>query len=192
MLLLTLGLILFLGTHSVRIVADDWRATQIRRFGEGTWKGIYSLVSAAGLALVGAGYGIARSQPALLWSPPAALRHVSAVLVLIAFVLTAAAYVPGNRIRGRIGHPMVAGVTAWAAAHLMANGALHATLLFGAFLGWAALAYLSARRRDDRAGLIPAAGSLAGDAATLAGGVFGYAIFAFWLHARLIGVAPFG
>jgi uncharacterized membrane protein len=192
MLLLILGLILFLGTHSARILADDWRGRQIARIGEGPWKGLYSLLSAGGLVLVGVGYGLARSQPTLLWSPPVAMRHVSAILVLIAFVLTAAAYVPGNRIRGRIGHPMVAGVTIWAVAHLLANGTLHAVALFGSFLVWSALDYVSARGRDRRARASPPAGSAAGDAATLAAGLSGYALFAFWLHARLIGVSPFG
>jgi uncharacterized membrane protein len=52
MTLLILGLVLFLGVHSVRIVADDWRNRTRARLGEGAWKGLYTLLSLAGLAAI--------------------------------------------------------------------------------------------------------------------------------------------
>ena len=70
MTLLILGLILFLGVHSTRIVADGWRGAQLARMGERAWKGIYSLVSIAAFALLLWGYGQARQQPVVLWAPP--------------------------------------------------------------------------------------------------------------------------
>ena len=109
-----------------------------------------------------------------------------------AFVLVAAAYVPGNRIRAVVGHPMVAGVKAWAVAHLLANGTLADVVLFGAFLAWAVLDFRAARRRDRAAGRVPGRGGPAGDGLVVAIGLGAWAAFAFWLHGALIGVRPFG
>jgi uncharacterized membrane protein len=126
MTILLLGLVIFLGTHSVRIVADDWRAAQRARLGAQTWKLVYTLLSLLGFALIIWGFGLARRAPVLLWSPPAAMRHVAALLTLLAFILLAATYVPRNGIKARLHHPMVLGVTTWAFAHLLANGSLAA------------------------------------------------------------------
>jgi uncharacterized membrane protein len=84
---LILGLVLFLGVHSVRIVANDWRTQVLAQRGEGAWKGLYSVVSAVGLGLVVWGYGLARQQPVVLWLPPVATRHVAALLMLVSFIL---------------------------------------------------------------------------------------------------------
>lgn len=192
MTVLLIGLLIFLAVHSVRIFADGWRSAQIARIGEGAWKGLYSLTSAVGLVLIVWGYGAARMAPVDLWNPPLWTRHLAALLVLVSFVLVAAAYVPGTRIKAALGHPMVIGVKLWAFAHLIANGRLADLLLFGAFLAWAVLDFRSARRRDRAAGNRRPPGSLARDAIAIVAGTGGWAAFAFWLHARLIGVSPFG
>jgi uncharacterized membrane protein len=189
---LIVGLLIFLGTHSVRIFAEDWRARQIARLGEGKWKGLYSVVSAVGLVLIVLGFGLARSEPTFLWTPPLWTRHAAALLTVPAFILVAAAYVPGNRIKARLGHPMVAGVKVWAFAHLLANGTLAGVVLFGAFLAWAVADFASARRRDRRAGTVYPSGSLARDAVAAIIGLGAWAVFAFFLHGWLIGVRPFG
>ena len=88
---LILGLILFIGVHSIRIVSDDWRTRMLQRWGERAWNGVYSLLSLAGLALVAWGFDAARAQPLVLWVPPAGMRHISALLMLLSFVLLAAA-----------------------------------------------------------------------------------------------------
>jgi uncharacterized membrane protein len=192
MVLLVLGLVLFLGVHSVRIVADGWRTATIARRGEGAWKGLYSLVSVAGLVLIVWGYGLARQEPVLLWTPPRGMNHAAALLTLIAFVLLAATYVPRNHIKARLHHPMVAGVKIWAFAHLISNGTLADVLLFGSFLGWAVLSFAAARRRDRAQGTDYAAGTGGGTVLTLVAGVAAWAVFAFWAHAWLIGVRPLG
>jgi len=191
MALLIAGLIVFLGVHSLRIVADDWRSAQIARIGLLPYKAIYSTVSLLGLALIVVGYGQARTASVLLWDPPLWLRHVSALLMLFAFVLLAAAYVPRNRLRYAVGHPMVLGVKVWAAGHLLANGHLSDLLLFGGFLAWAAFDYRAARRRDRIHGRIRARATLAGDVATVVVGAAAWAAFALHLHGWLIGVRPF-
>jgi len=189
---LILGLVLFLGTHSVRIVADGFRTAQIARLGVNGWKAIYSIVSIAGFALLVYGYGLAREAPTVLWAPPPWTRHVTALLTIPAFVLLAAAYVPGTRIKRAVGHPMVAGVKIWAFAHLLANGTLADAVLFGAFLVWAVFDYVAARRRDRASGTVYVTGPASRDVAAVAIGLAAYVVFAFWLHAWWIGVRPFG
>jgi uncharacterized membrane protein len=187
---LVLGLGLFLGLHSVRIVADDWRSRQIARWGAGAWKGGYSLLSGLGLALIVWGYGQARAMLLVLWASPLWTRHLAALLTLPVFVLLAAAYVPGNAIKARLQHPMLLGVKLWATAHLLANNTLADVLLFGAFLAWAVLDFRSARRRPSVLASPATVASRTG--LTLALGVLAWAGFAFWGHAALIGVRPFG
>ena len=188
---LILGLVVFLGVHSVRIVAETWRSKQLQRLGEGRWKSIYSLVSIAGFFLIVWGFGLARQQPVVIWSPPVAMRHLAALLTLIAFVMLVAAYVPRNAIKARLHHPMLLGVKTWAFAHLLANGRLADMVLFGAFLAWAVACYIAARKRDRAAQTQYPQGTASGTALTLALGVALWAAFAFWLHALLIGLRPF-
>lgn len=192
MTILLLGLLLFLGVHSIRIFAENWRARQIARLGEGAWKGLYSVVSVAGFVLVVWGYGMARTAAPELWLPPRWTGHVTALLTLPAFVLLVAAYVPGNRIKAALGHPMILGVKLWALAHLLSNGRAADVVLFGAFLVWAVIDFAASRRRDQRAGTRHAAGSLARDGAVLVIGIAAWTAFAFYLHGWLIGVRPFG
>jgi uncharacterized membrane protein len=190
MFVLLLGLVLFLGVHSVRIVADDWRNAQVAR-SEARYKGLYSLASALGLALIVWGYGLTRSSPVDLWLPPQWTRHAASLLTLVSFVLLAAAYVPGTRIKAAVGHPMVAGVTVWAVAHLLSNGRLGDLVLFGAFLAWALLDYLAARRRDRAAGTVYRSAGLSRDAIAVVVGAVAWFVFALYLHGWLIGVRPF-
>ncbi len=188
---LVLGLFVFLGVHSVRVVSDDWRTKTLAKLGEGLYKGIYSLVSLVGFALLVWGFGVARETPVVLWLPPVGMRHVASLLTLIAFVLLAAAYVPRNAIKSRLHHPMVLAVKSWALAHLMANGNLAHVVLFGSFLLWGVLDFVAARRRDRALGVVYPAGSGLGTVTTLLVGVGAWAAFAFLLHGLLIGVKPF-
>ena len=188
---LILGLVVFLGVHSVRIVADGWRTRARRRLGAGTWKAAYSLLSLLGLALLIWGFGQAREQPHVLWLPPVGMRYVAGLLNLVAFVLLAAAYVPGNGIKARIHHPMTVGVMVWALAHLASTGMLAHLVLFGAFLLWAVLCFIAARRRDQAATVVYPAGRASASVLTVALGVAAWASVAFWLHGMLVEVRPF-
>lgn len=192
MSVLILGLVVFLGVHSLRIFADGFRARQIARLGEMPWKGLFALVSLVGLVLIVWGFGLARQQPVQLYAPPVAMRHINALFTLVAFVLVAAAYVPRNHLKASIGHPMLAGVKVWALGHLLATGMLHDVVLFGAFLAWAVVDFVVSRRRDRTAAVRYPSGTLAGDFGAVVAGVVGWAAFAFWLHGWLIGVRPFG
>ena len=189
---LLLGLILFLGVHSVRIVADGWRTQTLARLGEGPYKGIYILLSLLGFGLIVWGFGMARETPTMLWMPPRGMRHAAALLTLIAFVLLAAAYVPRNAIKARLHHPMVLAVKTWALAHLLATGSLVHVILFGSFLAWGVANFVAARKRDRASGTIYPAGTATGTVITVVLGVVAWAAVAFWLHGLLIGIRPLG
>ena len=186
------GLVLFLGVHSTRVFANSWRNQTVARMGEKPFKGVYALLSTAGFVLLVWGYGQARQQGVMLWNPPTAMRHIASLLTLIAFVLLAAAYVPRNQIKAKLHHPMVLATKVWALSHLLANGSLAATVLFGSFLVWSVLLFAASRRRDRREQKAYPAGTASMTAVTVAVGLVAWALFAFWLHRVLIGVSPFG
>ena len=186
------GLVLFLGVHSTRIFANDWRNQTLTRMGEKPFKGVYSLLSLTGFVLLVWGYGQARQQGVMLWNPPTATRHLAALLTLVSFVLLAAAYVPGNQIKAKLHHPMVLGTKVWAFAHLLANGSLADTVLFGSFLLWAVVLFAASRKRDRREQTVYPAGTAGMTAVTVVAGIAAWVAFAFWLHRVLIGVSPFG
>ena len=193
MLFLIIGLILFLGLHSLRIFDEPVRARLLERLGEGGFKVIYSLASIIGFALIWYGYGQARQAPSMVWNPPVAMRHIATLLTLVSFIILAAAYVPRNRIKRAIGHPMVIAVKVWAFAHLLANGMVADIVLFGSFLIWAVLSFRAARGRDRAAGFVrPPEVSIVSDIGTFVIGLIAWAAFAIWLHGLLIGVKPFG
>jgi uncharacterized membrane protein len=192
MLLLVVGLILFLGLHSLRVFGEGWRERFIAQRGENTFKGLYSVVSLLGFVLLIWGYGLARQQPTVLWVPPVAMKHIAALLTLMAFVMLAAPYVPGNAIKAKLRHPMMLGTKVWALAHLLSNGTLADVLLFGGFLLWAVIAFRAARQRDRAEGKQYLAGSLVPTVITVVVGVAAWVVFALWLHGWLIGVRPFG
>ena len=189
---LILGLIIFLGVHSIRIVADDWRTRTVVRVGELPWKGLYSVASLLGMGLLIWGFGLARQQPLQLWSPPTGMRHLAALLTLGSFILLVAAYVPGNAIKARLHHPMVLAVKLWALAHLLANGNLAHVLLFGSFLLWSVFDFTAARRRDRIGNIQYRRGNAGATAITVVVGLGAWLAFALWLHGVLIGVRPFG
>jgi len=191
MLILIVGLFVFLGTHSIRIAADSWRTRQIERLGQMPWKGIYSVVSILGFALIVWGFGLARTSAVVVWTPSAWTHHLTAALMLIVFILLVAAYVPGNRIKAAVGHPMLLAVKIWAVAHLAANGTLPDIILFGAFLIWSIVDFSVSRRRDRHAGVIYPVIGVGRDVIVVIIGLIAFAWFAHYGHAWLIGVNPF-
>jgi uncharacterized membrane protein len=189
MLYLILGLVIFLGVHSVEIVSPTFRSRAVARLGERAYKGIYSLLSIVGFVLLIWGYGLARQHPVLVYAPPIWMRHLTLLLMLPVFPLLLAAYLPG-RIKAAVKHPMLAAVKMWAFAHLLANGMLADLLLFGGFLLWAVADRISVKRR---AVVRPLPGPPPGkfnDVIAVVGGLALYVLFVFWLHTKLIGVPP--
>lgn len=182
------GLVIFLGVHSIAIVAPDWRERAIARVGPATWKVLYSVAALAGFLLIVGGYAQARLDPVILYHPPVWMRHLAALLMLPVFPLLLATYLPG-RIKATVKHPMLTATKAWALAHLLANGMLADVLLFGGFLAWAIVDRISAGRRPQpvvRGGPLP----IRNDVIAVVAGLLIYAFFVGWAHLRLFGVAP--
>jgi uncharacterized membrane protein len=148
MLQLLIGLTLFLGIHSLHSLAPQLRQNAFDRWGALGFKGVYSAVSLLGFVLLIQGYAQARMDPVVLWTPSTGMTHATLALMWLAMVLLVASYVPGNRIRARLRHPMTLSVKVWALAHLLCNGQLADVLLFGSFLVWAVLVFRAARQRD--------------------------------------------
>ena len=189
---LILGLLLFLGMHATRIVADGWRTQVITQRGPAAWKGLYTVVSLVGFGLIVWGYGQARLEPQILWASPRWTRHLAGLLMLAALVLLMAAYVPGNGLKAALHHPMVLAVKVWALAHLLANNTLADLLLFGSFLLWAVLDFRAARQRDRAAAVVYPPGRAIPTLLTVVLGGLLWSVLAFWAHQRLFGVRPFG
>ena len=191
MIWLIVGLVLFLGVHSVRIAAPAFRQAQIDQRGLNAWKGIYSLVAILGFVILVWGYGIARQDPVVFWIAPAWMSHVVALLMLPAMIFLVASQVPAGRIKAAVKHPMLLAVKIWALAHLLVNGDLASLLLFGSFLVWAIFDRISEKKRL-RAGITsnPVAGPLKWDVIDVVGGLVLYVLFITVLHKLLIGVPP--
>jgi uncharacterized membrane protein len=188
MLKLITGLVIFLGVHSIRILAPGWRDRMVERLGAGPWKGLYSVASIVGFIMIIGGYAAARvaPDPVVLYQPPFWLRHVMMLLMLPVFPLLVAAYLPG-RIKAAVKHPMLTATKAWALSHLLVNGMLHDVLLFGGFLAWAVIDRISAGKRPQSAAAT-ATPSIRNDVIAVVLGLVLYAAFAFWAHPRWIGV----
>ena len=185
MIYLVLGLVLFLGVHSISIVAPVWRDRVAARLGN-AWRGLYSVVSIAGFILIIWGYGLARRESVVLYVTPGWTRYITPVLMLPVFPLFLATYFPGGIKRALI-HPTLAAVALWAVAHLIAVGMLADVLLFGAFLSWAIADRVSYRWRTQRA-IATAPPTKLNDVIAVLLGVVLYVVFAYWLHPRWIGV----
>lgn len=184
-----LGLVLFIGSHSVAVVAPGWRD----RFADkhkAAWKALVVFVALAGVVGIVKGYAEARLDPVLLWVPPAWLRHVAALLLLPVFVFFLAPYFPG-RIKTTLKHPQLVALKLWALAHLLVNGTLADIVLFGSLLAWAVVCRISYRWRPANETPV-VTHSRANDFILLALGLALYVLFVRWWHLAWIGVAPFG
>lgn len=192
MLSLLIGLTLFLGIHTLQSLAPQLRQNAISRWGFLRYKGLFAVVSLVGLVLLVQGYGQARLDPVVLWMPPRGMQHATILLMWLAMVLLAAAYVPGNHIQSKLRHPMTLSVKVWALGHLLSNGNLADVVLFGSFLLWSVLVFRAARRRDRMSLHSAPEGRLLGTVLTVLLGTGVWAAFLMGgLHLWLVGVMPF-
>src|SRR5882724_5243404 len=188
MAILILGLVLFLGIHTLTTMRTT-RAAVIGRLGEGPYKGLYSLISAVGLVLIVWGFGRYRDAGYIqIWDPPFAIFHpIALVLLWFALVALAATYSPPSRIKSLLRHPMLVAVKLWALSHLLVNGDLGSLLLFGGLLAWAIYDRIAVKRRGDPgAPTVEAFGR--NDAIVIVIGTAAY-VAVLWLHDAVIGVA---
>ena len=193
MVMLVIGLLIFLLPHSLSFIAPEWKRSKSESLGS-LFKATYAIISIIGLVLVVYGYSQTRTHPVFVWNPPAFMSLITAVLLLFAMVLLVAAYIPGNRIKTAVGHPMLVATKVWGFAHLLSNGRLGDMVLFATLMIWSVVLYRKLKKQDR---LQPATQSTSGSAVipttiTVIAGVGLWVFFAMWLHLRLIGVAPFG
>jgi uncharacterized membrane protein len=192
MLIFILGIIVFLGVHSVRIAAPEWRLAKIEQWGDNTWKGLYSVISLIGFVLLVWGYGMARPDAPVLYEPPVWMKHITALLMLFAFIFLGIFIARPGRMKPALKHPMLIAIKTWALAHLLANGDLASLILFLSVLAWAVVDRF-AIKRQERAGLaapyiVP--GPVSNDVIGIAIGLVLYVLFVWRLHELLIGVPP--
>lgn len=190
MTLLIAGLILFYAIHLVP-TRPALRQSMTNSLGENGYKGLFTLVSLIGLVLIVYGYGQAKiassSINPQLWVPPAWTRHIAYLLMLFAFILLVAAYVP-SRIRDKAKHPMLAAIKFWTLAHLLVRGDLAGLILFGSFLAWAVYDRISVKHRANARGpLGNTPGTARGDIIVVVVGLVLYALMIAVGHTWLIG-----
>lgn len=185
MVLLIVGLILFLGIHSVRVFAPDFRENFIANRGEGAWKGLYTAISLIGLVVLIYGFGQARIDNVFFYSSPTWMSHIQLLLMIPAMILFIASQFPAGRIKKAVKNPMLIGVKIWAIGHLLVNGDLASWLVFGSFLVWAVLVVISTKKRGQT---FPDETSTKADVFSVVIGLGVWAAIVFWLHERFIGV----
>ena len=189
--LLILGLVLFLSVHTLTTQRDA-RAALIGKLGDGGYKGLYSLASFAGLALIVWGYSVYRATGWIdVWYPPVAMRHITLLLMLPAVIFVVASYIRG-RIYTTLKHPMLAGIKLWALAHLLANGDLGSIILFGSFLAWAVYDRISLKHRSDPGAPPIPVGGFRNDVIAVVLGAVVYLGLALVFHPFVIGVPVMG
>jgi uncharacterized membrane protein len=190
MAILVLGLVIFLGLHSTRIVSESGRERAIARIGEGPWKGIYSALSVIGFVLIVWGFARARYDAPELWAPPAGARHITMLLMLVALILLASFRFKRSHFTAWVHHPMLWAVLLWSAGHLIANGSAADLVMFGAFFVWSAADLVSSYARDRRNGVVYPEPQLAATAGAVVAGLVLYAVLLGGLHLWLFGVSP--
>lgn len=187
MAFLIAGLVLFIGIHLVPL-APGLRARLATQWGEPRYKGVFALVSFAGLALIIAGYWMGE-RGAQLFAPAPAARALAPYAIAVSFILLAAANMRGH-LRQTLRHPMLLGILIWSGVHLAANGDARGTLLFGAFFAYALVDLVSVVARGAVKTFEPVAKH---DVIAVVAGV-ALALLVMAVHRLLFGVSvvPFG
>ncbi|HEY1327462.1 MAG TPA: NnrU family protein [Casimicrobiaceae bacterium] len=144
MTLLVAGLVFFLGVHTLPMLQAA-RGRLVTAWGERRYKGTYSVLALIGIVLIVLGWRAAGPGPQLFAASELAIRIAPYAMVVV-FILFASSHGPSH-IRATVRHPMLIGLLVWALVHLCANGDLRGTLLFGAFLAYAAIDLVSVIRR---------------------------------------------
>jgi uncharacterized membrane protein len=186
MALLIIGIVVFLGIHLLP-TSPQLRERLIGRLGLSGYRVLFSVLSIASFALLV--WGFVKAPVIQIWSPPPWTRWVAIVLMLPAFILLVATYMPGH-IKAKLKHPFLVSIKTWALAHLIANGDLAGILLFGSFLAYAAYDRIAVKGRAETGIVtVPVAGPARNDVIAIIVGVVFYGVFLVWLHPLLIGKA---
>ncbi len=182
---LWLGTVLFAGPHLASTVFPVLRDRVKRRLGEGPFKGLYALVSLAGVVLLVLAYVQARSGGgSVLHEPWNGSRHLNMLLSLAGFILMASARGQGY-IRRAVKHPQSLGMALWATGHIFANGEMAVVVIFAAILVVALADIVFSLGR----GRVPThTPQLRSDLVAIAGGTVVYLVLLFGFHPYILNV----
>lgn len=151
---LILGLVLWTAGHFFKRAMPGVRASM-----GNAGKGVIAVVLVLSVYLMVSGYRSAEYVE--VWNPPFWAIHVTDLFMVFAVGLFVLAH-SKSRLRGKIRHPMLAGVRVWAGAHLLVNGDLASVVLFGGLFVWA-LAEVIVLNRTEPEWKPYAQGTKAGD-----------------------------
>lgn len=190
MSLLYIGCLLFGGSHLFSILFPGLRDSFKAQLGEKPWKGVYSLLSLAGIVLMIVGYGQSRSGAGgdILYDPWMQMRHLTMLLVLLAFILVGASHGKGH-LKKWLHNPMSLGIVLWSGGHLLVNGERADVWLFGTFLVVGIADVLMSEIRGKRPDYIPRVRS---DVLAVVIGLVLYFVFVFGFHPYVLGVPVLG
>ena len=145
MTLLLTGVLIFTLAHLTLALTPGLKAGVTHKLGAKAWKGIFTTVVLVALLFIVLGW---RSTPVeYAYVPPFGLRHLTMLLMLVAFILFGAAKGVTD-IQRFVRHPMLTAVIVWGIAHLLSNGETRSLVLFGGIGVWALLQILLLNRRD--------------------------------------------
>ena len=146
--ILILGLTLFFSVHVISTI-PALKGVVTSYLKGNAYKAVYSIIALIGFVLIVMGYG---DKPLLAipeWQAPNWARHLMFLVLWVAIVLQPAAHMPTN-IKRYTRHPMLWGVTLWAAMHLWVNSDQASILLFGSFLIYSVWAMLGGNMRGAK------------------------------------------
>ncbi len=185
MITLLAGVILWAAVHCFPIALPERRSELVKRYGEGPYKGVFSLLIIAAVALIVIGW---REAPIVAAYLPPFFGNVWITLTVgVSVTLMIASQLPTN-IRRFVRHPQLTGVVIWAVAHLLVNGTARDVILFGGLALWATFSMLLSNRRDG-VWRRPQPVALWKDALVLGLGA-GVSGLLFYVHGSLFGVSP--
>jgi uncharacterized membrane protein len=182
---LILGLGIFAGVHLFSMFLPARRNAIMGRLGEGPYKGVFSLVTLLGLALIIWGYWSLSTGPQaaeFAYVPYPAMKHATMLLVLLGFISVSASHGKGY-LKLWLRNPMSIGIALWATGHLLSNGHAYDILMFGMFLLLALLDIALSTARGRKPGYEPRVRS---DVIAVVAGLILYAIFLFGFHPYIL------
>jgi uncharacterized membrane protein len=191
MITLLVGLALFSVVHLFSMLLPAVRNSLKTRMGEGPYKGLYSLLALTGFALIIWGYILVSNGPEaadVVYEPAAGSRHITMLLVLLAFISLASTGGKGYIAR-LVRQPMSVGVALWSVGHLLSNGRRYDLYIFGTFL---ALALLDIILSTARGKLRLKPPTLRADIIAVVSGTILYAVFLFGFHPYILGIRVVG
>lgn len=143
--LLILGLLLWSGVHFIPSLAIPLKTKWMNALGDKGYQISFSLIVVLSLLMIV--FGWRSITPSMLYTPSEAMRPVSMLLMVLAFLLFGASH-HVTRIKQVFRHPQLSSMIVWSFAHLLSNGDNRSVVLFVSMGVWALLEILLINRRE--------------------------------------------